>query len=825
MSRRIAALLLAVAASASGALHARPFDESDALNYQPEGAALFDPAGRRVVFERAEPYQEAMDFTSGGPFRQGRTSLWELDVAGRSPAKPLFEQAADTSYWLGSFAPDGARLAFVKLRHGMESLCIHEVDGGRVTCHDLSPEVFVYEPSFKWVSNTELLVILPAAGRQPMLLSNTRLSAEQLPALWARAWAGRETTADVVYSGEAAKRAPAHPGSLVRLNVVTGAIEPLALGTFVEMHVSPDRRYVALLKRHSIVARDPDVQLVAQETGQPPLSVEIVPLQGSSEARESFPACTECFVAGNNLIWSSDSRSIGFLAKSSHRPWPETVKAYRFDVTKRRMEEIAAGKLAVSVVRDLSTWGARGIFAAGTDFVFRARAVAVSGDKSPSVSAKLYSVSREGRIRELSGNGVDDGAEVIGTGAHAALLLKDGTVWRAGAGQRATRIKLPGKPSLLPGHWNTGSFYPRKSVAFEQRAWLRLEEAGRFTLASVAIDSGEVSLLPSLPSSVSSLGVDPSGKGALVIDEKTPSTVSLLSAQTPARPIMQLNAHMAGVELATVTRVAYTDAKGQPRHAWLYSPPKPSGAKLPLVVEVYGGAEFAKPSREWWQTYTVNTELLVAHGYAYLLVGVPISPEGAGSEPRLEMVDPVMRAVDAAIAAAPLDPERLALFGHSFGHFSALSVLSGTTRFKAAVIASGFTDAASHFGTFAAHLRVNMQDYLEYALFGSGWAEGGQGRMGSAPWQDPQRYVRNSPNFNVDKIVTPLMMMHGDLDEISMTQSEEMFTGLHRLNRDAQFVRYWGEGHLLLSPANLRDMWVRMEDWLRIHGVAPTPPH
>jgi dipeptidyl aminopeptidase/acylaminoacyl peptidase len=806
---------MVLCAGLAGPLAARPFTESDALNYEPQGAALFDPAGRRVVFERADPYQKAPDFPSGGPFRQGRTTLWLMDVNSGAEPELLFPQDADTSYWLGAFAPDGQRLAFVEFRSERERLCIIELFSRRVSCSTLTPELFTFETSFLWRTNTELLVILPPSGRQPRLLANTRLSAEQMPALWAKALAGKEATADVVYSGAAAAHAPVVTGSLARLDALTGNVETLTTGSFVEMRLSPDRHYVALLERHNIVERDPKQQLTAQETGTPPLSVRLVSLAGQG-VRQDVKICTQCLVAGNNLTWSSDSSSIAFLAKLTHEPWPIAARAYRFDVRSARQQEIAADQLKIAAGREMSTWAGQSIAAMGTDIVFRASYK--GGDP------KLYHVSSKGRIRPLTADQSDDGGELVAVGRHAALLLKDHKAWRVGLNGQKTQVLADSGAQVerLSGHWSRGTFYVNKSVLFQRYAWLKLENQGRISVARLDLDSGDLRLSPSFDSSVSALGVDDEHGDAVLIDDKTPATVWLSRPEKSAFQVMRLNQYMADVTLATSKRIEYTDQKGVTRNAWLALPPdSPHDVKLPLVVEVYRAGGLTYNPLEWWATYTINPELLVAHGYAYLFVGVPISPEGVGSEPRTEMLDPVMRAIDATIAAAPIDANKLALFGHSFGHFTALSVLSGTQRFKVAAIASGFTDTPSHFGTFAANLRVHAQDYLEYAMFGSGWAEGGQGRMGSAPWQDPERYIRNSPNFNADKINTPLMLVHGDLDDISMSQSEEMFVALHRLNRDAEFVRYWGEGHLILSPANLLDLWSRLEGWYRTHGVAP----
>jgi len=60
-----------------------------------------------------------------------------------------------------------------------------------------------------------------------------------------------------------------------------------------------------------------------------------------------------------------------------------------------------------------------------------------------------------------------------------------------------------------------------------------------------------------------------------------------------------------------------------------------------------------------------------------------------------------------------------------------------------------------------------------------------------------------------------------------VTQAEEMFTALYRLNKDALFVRYWGEGHVLASSANIRDFWRRVFTWYDRHLAADAtePPH
>jgi dipeptidyl aminopeptidase/acylaminoacyl peptidase len=76
-------------------------------------------------------------------------------------------------------------------------------------------------------------------------------------------------------------------------------------------------------------------------------------------------------------------------------------------------------------------------------------------------------------------------------------------------------------------------------------------------------------------------------------------------------------------------------------------------------------------------------------------------------------------------------------------------------------------------------------------------------------------YLRNSPLSYVERVETPVMIIHGDLDvAVPIEQAEQFFSALYRQNKRARFLRYWGEGHVLDSPANIQDMWQRIYAWL-----------
>jgi dipeptidyl aminopeptidase/acylaminoacyl peptidase len=118
----------------------------------------------------------------------------------------------------------------------------------------------------------------------------------------------------------------------------------------------------------------------------------------------------------------------------------------------------------------------------------------------------------------------------------------------------------------------------------------------------------------------------------------------------------------------------------------------------------------------------------------------------------------------------------------------------------------------SIYGTFDARDRYSPTDFQ----FPPGIRnnENGQFRMGGTPWDETDRYVRNSPISFVKQIETPLLLIHGDIDFVPIQQSEELFLSLARLNKPVQLIRYSGEGHFPTSPANVRDVWKHIFIWL-----------
>ena len=283
--------------------------------------------------------------------------------------------------------------------------------------------------------------------------------------------------------------------------------------------------------------------------------------------------------------------------------------------------------------------------------------------------------------------------------------------------------------------------------------------------------------------------------------------------------IWRANEWMREIKTGRVESITYTAADGTPLTAWLLLPPdyRP-GAKLPVITVVYPGKMYgsAEPSSfSPYQTDFEHPQLFAALGYAVLLPSMPTPKNPVDSHALAPLSSGVLPALDAVIARGIADADRIAVIGQSDGAFATLGMITQTTRFRSAIASAGFSDFVSLYGTF----------YGQYRYGDAGPAQKGQvfrmlqlekGALGlvGPPWVEPDRYRANSAILRADKVETPLMLVHGDLDFIPIQQAEEFFTALYRQDKRAVFVRYQGEWHTISNRANVLDLWRRIADWL-----------
>lgn len=288
-------------------------------------------------------------------------------------------------------------------------------------------------------------------------------------------------------------------------------------------------------------------------------------------------------------------------------------------------------------------------------------------------------------------------------------------------------------------------------------------------------------------------------------DGATPEEVwtSKKDSQQPRR-VSRLNAGLERFRFGRSRLVEWKSANGETLQGALLLPSDyEPGKRYPLIVKIYGGSRLStNVNRFGLESGVYNLQLLATRGYAVFLPDAPLRT----GQPLADLKATVMPGVDAVIETGVADPERIGIFGHSYGAYSTLALLVQTNRFKAAAVSGSISNLLSNYGEMRG----------DGSAASTGWAETGQGRMGGSPWEFQDRYIANSPFFFLDKITTPLLIQHGAGDRIvSIARAEETFIALRRLGKPVVFVRYEGEGHAPDSwkAANVEDYWRRMFEW------------
>jgi len=283
--------------------------------------------------------------------------------------------------------------------------------------------------------------------------------------------------------------------------------------------------------------------------------------------------------------------------------------------------------------------------------------------------------------------------------------------------------------------------------------------------------------------------------------------------------IWRANEWMREIKTGHAEPITYNATDGTPLTAWLLLPPDHlPGTKLPLITHVYPGTMYSsRPPANFslFRTDFNHAQLFAALGYAVLLPSMPEPKDPANVNTLSLLPNGVLPAIDAVIARGIADPDRIGLIGQSYGGFATMGLITQTNRFRSAIASAGYSNLFSLYGTFYGQNR-----YGDFGTPQKGQQlrvlqmEKGSFALGGPPWVKTDLYRAGSAIFSADKVQTPLMLIHGDLDFIPIQQDEEFFTALYRQDKRARFVRYHGEWHTIANRSNVLDLWQRIADWL-----------
>ncbi len=253
-------------------------------------------------------------------------------------------------------------------------------------------------------------------------------------------------------------------------------------------------------------------------------------------------------------------------------------------------------------------------------------------------------------------------------------------------------------------------------------------------------------------------------------------------------------------------KISYKRADGIDLTGDLYLPKgynKEKDGPLPVLIWAYprefnsaADAAQIRGSQDKFTSISSGGPLFfVTQGYAVLdNAEMPIVAKD-GKRPNDTFVDQLKLNAEAAINKLSEmgvgDRNRMAVGGHSYGAFMTANLLAHTNLFKAGIARSGaYNRTLTPFG-----FQNEDRTY----------------------WQAPQLYYEMSPFSYADKIKTPILLIHGEMDDNQGTfpiNSERLFNAIKGQGGTTRFVYLPYEAHGYRGKENILHMLWEMNTWL-----------
>ncbi len=258
--------------------------------------------------------------------------------------------------------------------------------------------------------------------------------------------------------------------------------------------------------------------------------------------------------------------------------------------------------------------------------------------------------------------------------------------------------------------------------------------------------------------------------------------------------------------------VKYERSDGTQLSFTLYLPPDyKQGARLPAVVWAYP-LEFSDPATAGQVTGSEDrfTSIRSYSHLFFLLAGYAVLDEtampvvGPPETANDTFIKQIVGSAEAAIAKAAemgvIDPDRVAVGGHSYGAFMTANLLAHSRLFRAGIARSGaYNRTLTPFG-FQAERRTY--------------------------WEAPDIYYKLSPFSAANQIKDPLLLIHGEADNNSGTfpiQSERLYQAISGNGGLARLVMLPHESHGYRAQESIEHVLWESLAWLDKY-VKNAPP-
>lgn len=268
-------------------------------------------------------------------------------------------------------------------------------------------------------------------------------------------------------------------------------------------------------------------------------------------------------------------------------------------------------------------------------------------------------------------------------------------------------------------------------------------------------------------------------------------------------------AKAASIDWQPLREFTFTGRDGRKIHSFVALPPNfDESRKYPLFVLIHGG------HANMWRdsiSYRWNYHLLAHPGFVVLATDYRGST-GYGEKFTLDILgdplkgpaDDLNDAADEAIKRFPfIDATRQAAGGASYGGHLSNWLEGTTTRYKAIV---------SHAGLASLDMQWGMSD---------GNFDREQ-MMGGPYWENPQKWIAQSPLARAGAFRTPMLLSVGENDfRVPEGNALSMYAALQRMNVPTKLLVWPDENHWILKAENSRVFYREVRAWLEKYLLAP----
>lgn len=211
------------------------------------------------------------------------------------------------------------------------------------------------------------------------------------------------------------------------------------------------------------------------------------------------------------------------------------------------------------------------------------------------------------------------------------------------------------------------------------------------------------------------------------------------------------------------------------------------GSLYPVWSYTYSGPHAPSVHDRWGGAALVN-HLIAQRGY-YVWICDNRSASGASAvatwqnylrlgETELADLEDGLRWL---IANRPVDPQRIGLYGHSYGGFQTCYAMTHSTMFKIGVAGAPVTD-------WRCYDTIYTERYMR------------------TPQNNPEGYERTSPTKKAERLSGRLLIMHGTMDDNVHLQNSALFIhNLQKSNKRFEFMLYPSGRHGLSNPRHVTE--------------------